>query len=97
MYELTNDNLHIVDSYKARKRDMRSILNSIEYTDSRDGEMSNVWLRSRYSLVSEWCVHNLCYNLHIARERTKDVDLNYPCPLERVYKAIGWIAWIFIK
>lgn len=34
--------------------------------------------RSNFSLLLEWASHNLLYDLHIARERTKDVDLEYP-------------------
>ena len=68
-------NIHIEDSYKIKTlNDMYSRLAKEELLDST----SLVWNRSRKSLIREWRAHNLLYELHISRSRTKDVDLDYP-------------------
>lgn len=54
--------------------------------------------RSLFSLKMEWAVHNFCYMIGYKRERTRDVDLDYPCDKpEWIYKICGMICWIFIK
>ena len=50
-------------------------------------------------MVLEWAAHNMLYNLNIQRERTKDVDLDYP---QKWYYKVGYgicgvVALIFIK
>lgn len=59
-----------------------------------------VFTRSISSLVKEWQSHNLLYRLRIAKDRTKDVDLE--CPQKWYYKiayffAIYIILWMQIN
>ena len=53
---------------------MKKVLDAI-----RDKNLSRiVYLRSNFSMINEWRVYNLLYDLHYKRERTTDVDLDYP-------------------
>lgn len=56
-----------------------------------------VWKRTMKSLRREWAAHNLAYNLGIRREKTKDVDLDYPQKwyMKLLYAVVGTIAlWV---
>ena len=88
--------IHIVDSYKLSKKDIKVIIDTLIQDYQGNGVIKN---RSRYSILSEICVHNFCYNLNICRERTGSVDINYPINKlgEQIYKIIGPVCWIFIK
>ena len=88
--------IHIVDSYKLSKKDIKVIVDAL----IRDYQDNNVIKhRSKYSILSEIYVHNLCYKLNIFRERTCSADINYPINrfAECIYKIIGPLCWIFIK
>ena len=77
LIKVSKNNIHIEDSYKVnRKDDMQIVLNDIRANHSL--EESDVLKRTDSSLIKEWRVHNVLYNLHLFREHTKDVDLNYP-------------------
>ena len=77
LIKVSKSNIHIEDSYKVnRKDDMQIVLNDIRANHSL--EESDVLKRTDSSLIKEWRVHNVLYNLHLFREHTKDVDLNYP-------------------
>ena len=53
---------------------MKKVLDAI-----RDKNLNRiVYIRSNFSMINEWRVHNLLYDLHYKRERTADVDLDYP-------------------
>lgn len=58
-----------------------------------------IWQRSMASLCREWAAHNLAYALGIARDRTKDCDLNFALPwyAKAFYWLTGAVAWVFIK
>ncbi len=88
--------IHIVDSYKLSKRDIKLIVDRLMQDYVENTVIKN---RSRYSILSEIYVHNFCYNLNICRERTRSADVNYPINrfAETIYKIIGPICWIFIK
>lgn len=88
-------NIHIVDSYKVSKHRFESVLAT--YTEEQAVEVKAH--RSLFSLKMEWATHNFLYNLGAKRERTKDVDLNYPQKLwEKVaYPILGIFAWLFVK
>ena len=88
--------IHIVDSYKLSKKDIKVIVDTLIQDDGENTVIKN---RSRYSILSEIYVHNLCYNFNIYRERTGSVDINYPINkfAETIYKIIGPLCWIFIK
>ena len=73
-YTVSKNNIHIIDSYLISKNEFDSILKKIEDT----GETDVFKYRTYKSLKREWAVHNLCYNLHLFKSHTKDVDLNYP-------------------
>lgn len=99
-YTLTPNNLHIEDSYKVSKRDFIWALSAIKYA-KKDGlypnMYSNVWKRTAFSLEAEWVCHNFLYSIGYKREQTKDVDLNYPCKIEWLYKVLGCLVWVFVK
>ena len=75
-YAVSKNSIHIEDSYLISKNEFGNELKKIE--DSYTGETSVFKYRTYESLEKEWAVHNLCYNLHLFRSHTKDVDLNYP-------------------
>ncbi len=69
----TPTNTHILDSASVRsKADMREFLLKVRAQSSP--EMA-VWRRDLESMIREWRSHNLFYQLHVFRSRTKDVDL----------------------
>ena len=87
-------NIHIADSYKVSKHSFKAVLAT--YTDSEAQDVKAH--RSTYSLLMEWATHNWLYSLGIARERTKDCDLDYPCDKPAIlYCIIGTLVWLFIK
>ena len=75
-YTVSKNSIHIEDSYLISKNEFVNELKKIE--DSYTGEIDVFTYRTYESLEKEWAVHNLCYNLHLFRSHTKDVDLNYP-------------------
>ena len=94
-YEVAPHNIRIPDSYEVSKHGFDAIL---DYLKIRHPDCE-VWKRSRWSLKAEWAVHNALYGLGIARERTKDCDLDYPQPwyVEGAYIVFGAIVWAFIR
>lgn len=69
----TPTNTHILDSASVRsKADMREFLLKVRAQSSPD---MAVCRRDLESMIREWRSHNLFYQLHIFRSRTKDVDL----------------------
>ena len=96
MYEITDNgrNIHIVNSWAVYKHDFRDWLEEIwlHYSDCE------VFTRSFASLEREWAVHNFLYYCHIARERTKDTDLNVPQAwyVKLAYTVFGILCWPFI-
>lgn len=92
-YTITENNLHIEDSYKVRKKEMYVALTAI-YLENPN---SNVWRRTDSSLRLEWICHNFLYSLGLWRSHTKDVDLNADCKIEWLYKVCGCLVWIFVK
>lgn len=76
-YTLTQNNLHICDSYKVRRWKMRRELRNIK-KQAQPGQ-TIVFERSLFSLKMEWLCHNTLYLLGIQRDRTKDADLDNPC------------------
>ena len=69
----TPTNTHINDSCKVKsKEDIRQYLQAVR--DEASPEMA-ICQRDLESMVREWRSHNLFYNFHVFRSRTKDVDL----------------------
>ena len=75
-YTVSKNNIHIENSYLISKKEFDNELKKIE--DLYVGKTDVFKYRTYKSLKKEWAVHNLCYNLHLFRSHTKDVDLNYP-------------------
>ena len=73
-YYNNKDNLGIVDSYMFNKIDMRPILTLIR--EQIAYEEGIIYTRTTDSWVQEWAAHNVLYNLGIAPERTRTVDLS---------------------
>ena len=89
---VSENNVNIKNSFKIKsKRDMYSIIKQIKCKYPEN----NITKVSDFLLVQEWATHNLCYNLNIYRERTKDVDLDYN--KKWYYKiAYGIIGFLYI-
>jgi hypothetical protein len=69
------NNIHIEDSYQIK--DIFGMLSFLELIQEQtDGSTTIFKKRSYGSLICEWRVHNLLYDLHLFRSHTKDVDLN---------------------
>lgn len=93
-YIITKHNLHIEDSYKLKKKEIKSTLEEIKSINSD----SLIWERSMFSLVMETVAHKVLYKLGLWKNRTKDVDLDNPCDKpEWLYIIIGILTWIFIR
>ena len=96
LIKVSKNNIHIENSCEVNtKEDMQIVL-----TDIRAGhslEESDVLKRTDSSLIKEWRVHNVLYNLHLFRTHTKDVDLNYPQSkiIEIAYSIAYFIVSIF--
>ena len=94
-YVINNCDLKLIDSYKVSKCDFKKELKAIhEETPSYE-----IWNRGINQMCLEWASHNAAYACGIARERTKDCDLDYPQSfLERAFYAVcGCLVWLFIK
>ena len=93
-YKITDSNIHLIDSYLVPKRKMDRELISIRNLHPT----CPVFQRSFRSLKAEWCSHNAAYSLGIARERTKDCDLNIGQAwyVVAAYWLFGALVWPFI-
>ena len=86
-------NIHIKDSYRISKHSFKAVLAT--YNDKQAKDVKSH--RSLYSLQMEWAVHNCLYSLGLYKNRTKDVDLNYPNKWAWLYCIIGTLVYPFIK
>ena len=96
LINVSKNNIHIEDSCEVNTReDMQMVLTDIRINHSL--EECDVLKRTNSSLIKEWFVHNVLYNLHLFREHTKDVDLNYPQSkiIEIAYSIAYFIVSIF--
>lgn len=91
---MTKDSVTIYGSYKTPKKYMPMVLK----TARRTMPGHDVWKRTDASLMREWAVHNLLYNLHLFRSHTADVDLDYPQPfiVRAAYGVLGRLALLLI-
>lgn len=92
-YIVTLNNIRVEDGYEMPCRGMRSALEAIK-ANQPNNVTDN---RSIYSLCCEWTVHNVLYRLGLFRERTKDVDMEYPCKLEWAYLILGSLIYPFAR
>lgn len=80
------NNTNIKDSYLVKSReDMKNILTQISLPNFSNYACDK---RTIKSMIQEWCVHNLLYNLGVFKKKTKDVDFEYP---QKWYVKIGYI------
>lgn len=88
---ITTNNIHIEDSYSVNHKDFKDILLRFKC------DYCEVYKRWMWSLQTEWAVHNVLYKLGLWRERTKDVDLDYPQKwyIETLYVIFGTIVYPF--
>ena len=94
LIKVSKNNIHIENSCEVNTReDMKMVLNDIRADYSL--EESDVLKRTDSSLIKEWYVHNVFYNLHIFRKHTKDVDLNYP--QHKIVEIAYSIISVFLK
>ena len=67
-----NEEITIYSSYKITDKEQRNeIINILKNYEVKNSTYNN---RSIESMRMEWFIHNLLYNCHIKRERTKNVD-----------------------
>ena len=86
---VSENNINIENSYKiTSKKEIREILDYIIV--HRECEVTKH--RTLDSMLNEWVAHNNLYILHIARERTGSVDLNYP---QEKWVSIGY--WLLSR
>lgn len=86
--EVSESNIHIKDSYQITSRsEMKEMLYAIQhkYPECKS------FKRSYGSLIAEWRTHNRLYRWGYKRQRTGDVDLNYPLKwyVEFAYRILG--------
>lgn len=95
-YNISENNIHLIDSYKIPKKEFKCDLKTIASENSSNNVVQN---RSIFSMEMEWSTHNFLYMLNIERNRTKNTDLDYPQKIiyKPLYPIIGLIGWIFIK
>lgn len=85
---VSENNIHIKDSYKVKDR---SKMCEILYTIQHNHPECKVFKRSYNSMISEWRTHNRLYRLGYKKQRTGDVDINYPLKwyVELAYRILG--------
>lgn len=89
---ISQNNLKIIDSYKIKTiKNMKYVIDSAR---QKCDESYVIHKRSMYSLINEWRAHNLLYDLHIQRERTKDVDLDNETLLRKICYSILSIFYL---
>ncbi len=94
-YSLTTTNLHIIDSYKIPGRDFYRVLKDIS------SQNPNAFLfkaRCKLGMCTEWVTHNFLYKINFQRERTRDVDIDYPQKwyYKIAYPLIAFLTWPFV-
>lgn len=94
-FSVSTNNVQILNSYKVPKKYFKRILNEIKSRYSDNNVFKN---RKIQSMMFEWATHNFCYKINYQRQRTKDVDLNYPQNkmTNIAYNVIGCLVWLFV-
>lgn len=87
-------NIKLLDCYKYSKKEYDPQLNRIMGLHPT----CEVWKRSRRSLKKEWATHSALYKLGLWKNRTKDVDLNFPLKwyAKIGYAIFGTVVWPFL-
>lgn len=84
--DLSENNTKIYSSYKVTNRKvMKRVLAWLQgrYKD----KTLAVRIRTISDMEAEWRGHNLLYSMGLFRERTADLDLEYP---QKWYKKVAW-------
>ena len=94
-YIVTDNNVKIKDGWLYGKESFDGILNWLRSLYPGNNVFKN---RTNKSLKREWACHNFLYNIHFARARTEDVDLDWPQPwyMRILYRIGGLIIWPLI-
>ena len=95
-YTVTDNNIHIEDSYKLTKKTFKNLLNEIK----KEYPLNKVLnIRNLCSLKLEWMTHKFLYKIKYQINRTKDVDLDIMETPKRLfgYHVIGALTWIFFR
>lgn len=92
-FKIFPDRIKLLNSVDVRKADFLKELLGLKdlYPDHP------VWKRTMKSLRKEWAAHNLAYALGIKRNKTRDVDLDYPQKwyVRFIYGIVGRFAlWV---
>ena len=83
LVQVTDNNVHIVDSYRIKDDQEKLLFISIIRLSSPE-----TWAkRTDESLLAEWKAHNILYKIGYKRARTKDVDLEND---QDILHAIGY-------
>ena len=94
-YDVSENNIKLVNSYLVSKVFFDGILSQLKYEFPEHA----IWSRSFNSLRREWASHNLAYSLGFKRDRTADCDLNVGQKwyIRLAYDIIGTFALLVIK
>ena len=94
-FKILENRIKIFDSYMMSKAEFLEALDEIQglYPDHI------AFKRSRRSMILEWQAHNFLYWLGIKKDKTADVDLDYPQPwIKRLaYGVLGVLGKLFNK
>ena len=85
MYNMTEKNIHIEDSYKIR--DISEMKEILELIGSEALRCCIPYKRSISSWLREWKAHNYLYDMNYEKDRTGSVDLNED---ESLIRRIGY-------
>lgn len=92
-YKILENRIKILESWMMSKEEFLKILDEIQelYPDHV------AFKRTRRSMILEWEAHNLLYRLGIRKDKTADVDLDYPQPwIKRLgYGILGIVGKLF--
>lgn len=90
-----NKSVKIINSYEVRKKDFKSVLESIDRTVAEE-----LFEKRKISgMCNEWAVHNFAYDIRFMRSHSADVDFTADIKPVFVlfYDIFGPICKLFIK
>ena len=72
--DANDPSMSVINSYEIRKtKEMEKIIQvMLEYEELYPSK----WNRTKNSMLIEWIMHNICYDINYKRERAEKVDLN---------------------
>lgn len=96
--EINSQNITVYDSWQLKDyaRIEGAVQEIVDFTEDRNIN-SPLRTRSEKSVVEEWAAYNLLYDLHIARTKTQNYDINLTNPkfVSFCYKILAFIYKIF--